>query len=176
MTLVRLVTCMLSPNVPRSEPLSHVTSLAVFLMGALALVVPSGYSIGPVLLLLASAALLFKRFKCSSFVLLPQDRWIIVALVAYGLVVGVMSAVELGSRGFDRPLRFLLAIPVLLLILRYPPRLSWLWGGVALGAIGAGSLALWLKLVEGVARASGFLHAIQFGNLSMLMGVLCFAD
>ena len=131
MTLVRLVTCMLSPNVPRSEPLSHVTSLAVFLMGALALVVPSGYSIGPVLLLLASAALLFKRFKCSSFVLLPQDRWIIVALVAYGLVVGVMSAVELGSRGFDRPLRFLLAIPVLLLILRYPPRLSWLWGGVA---------------------------------------------
>ncbi|MED5459022.1 MAG: ligase, partial [Pseudomonadota bacterium] len=181
MTLVRLVTCMLSPNVPRSEPLSHVTSLAVFLMGALALVVPSGYSVGPVLLLLASTALLFKRFKCfkcfkcSSFVLLPQDRWIIVALVAYGLVVGVMSAVELGSRGFDRPLRFLLAIPVLLLILRYPPRLSWLWGGVALGAIGAGSLALWLKLVEGVARASGFLHAIQFGNLSMLMGVLCFA-
>ena len=169
---------MLSPNVPRSEPLSHVTSLAVFLMGALALVVPSGYSIGPVLLLLASTALLFKRFKCfkcSSFVLLSQDRWIIVALVAYGLVVGVMSAVELGSRGFDRPLRFLLAIPVLLLILRYPPRLSWLWGGLALGAIGAGSLALWMKLVEGVVRVGGFLHVIQFGNLSMLMGVLCFA-
>ncbi len=79
---------MLSPNVPRSEPLSHVTSLAVFLMGALALVVPSGYSVGPVLLLLASTALLFKRFKFSSFVLLPQDRWIIVALVAYGLVGG----------------------------------------------------------------------------------------
>lgn len=163
---------MLSPALFRSEPLYGVVSVATFLMGALALVVPSGYSIGPALLLLASASLLFVR---APFSLLPQDKWLMASLAMYGLVVGVMSAVELGSRGFDRPLRFLLALPVLLLVLRYPPRLSWLWGGLAVGAIGAGSLALWMKLVEGVERAGGFLHVIQFGNLSMLMGVLCFA-
>ena len=163
---------MLSPTFSRSEPLYFVVSSAVFLMGALALVIPSGYSVGPVLLLLTSIVLLFKRFP---LVLLPQDKWLLAALATYGLVVGVMSAVELGSRGFDRPLRFLLAVPVLLLILRFPPRLSWLWGGLALGALGAGGLALWMKLVDGVERAGGFLHVIQFGNLSMLMGVLCFA-
>lgn len=156
----------------RFMPLSAVVNIAVFLMGALALVVPSGYSVGPVLLLLASVVLLRKPF---SFMLLPQDRWVIGSLALYGIVVGVMSTIELGSRGFDRPLRFLLAIPVLLLILRFPPRLSWLWGGLAVGAMGAGGLALWMKLVEGVERAGGFLHVIQFGNLSMLMGVLCLA-
>lgn len=163
---------MLSPTFSRSEPLCSTISVMVFLMGAPTLVMPSGYSVGPVLLLLTSFVLLFKR---STAVWLPQDWWIIAALGSYGIIVGVMSSLELGARGFDRPLRFLLAIPVLLLIMRFPPRLSWLWSGIAIGAIGAGGLALWMRGVEGISRTGGFLHVIQFGNLSLLMGVLCFA-
>jgi O-antigen ligase len=152
--------------------MNNYVSLSVFLMGSVALVLPSGYSVGPLLLLFASACLLFSK---SNIKLTSQDVWIIVILAAYALVVGGMSLIDIGSRGLDRPVRFLLAIPVLLLILRYPPRLAWLWVGLALGAGLAGGWAAWQKFVEGVWRAGGFTHVIQFGNLSMLMGVICFA-
>ncbi|WP_394425039.1 O-antigen ligase family protein [Vreelandella stevensii] len=148
------------------------TSFAVFLFGALALVVPTGYSIGPALLLLGSVVLVARHH---AVLLSRQDRWIITVLVLYGVVVGGLSFSDLGSKGVDRPVRFLFAVPVLLLILRYPPQLKWLWSGIAVGAIGSGSWAVWLKLTEGVERVGGFLHPIQFGNLSMLMGVLCCA-
>lgn len=163
---------MLSHRVFWGRPLNSVINLAVFLLGALTLVAPSGYSFGPLLLLMASASLLVRR---SPSELSRPDCLIIVALASYGLLVGLMSIPDIGSRGFDRPLRFLLAIPVLLLILRFPPRQSWLWSGLALGAMGAGSMAAWQKMVEGAVRPGAFLHPIQFGNLSMLMGVLCFA-
>lgn len=163
---------MLSSPLPGADPLRTFTSAAVFLMGALALVVPTGYSVGAALLLLGSAALLFKRAPYS---LGASDRWVILALALYGCVVGGLSVVDLGSSGFDIPMRFLLAIPVLLLIVRFPPRQACLWAGMAVGAGGAGSWALWQKSVIGVERAGGYLHVIQFGNLSMLMGVLCLA-
>ncbi|MFP3386064.1 hypothetical protein R0J92_21715, partial [Tritonibacter sp. SIMBA_163] len=38
-----------------------------------------------------------------------------------------------------------------------------------------GSWGGWQKLVEGVGRAQGHTHVIQFVNLSMLLGVLCMA-
>lgn len=155
-----------------SESLRSVTGIAVFLMGALALIVPSGYSIGPLLLLLVSISLLFLQ---SPYSLTSKDRWIILTLVVYGVVVGGLSIIDLGAKGFDRPLRFLLAIPVLLLILRFPPRQTWLWSGLSLGAIGAGSWGLWQRFGNGIERVGGYLHPIQFGNLSMLMGVLCLA-
>ncbi|HDZ49551.1 MAG TPA: O-antigen ligase family protein [Halomonas sp.] len=147
-------------------------SLSVFLMGSIALVVPTGYSVGPLLLLFASTCLLFRK---ETVKLTTQDILIIIILATYALVVGGMSYIEIGSRGLDRPVRFLLAIPVLLLILRYPPHLAWLWSGLALGAGLAGGWAAWQKFVEGVWRAEGYTHVIQFGNLSMLMGVICFA-
>ncbi|WP_447553415.1 O-antigen ligase family protein [Vreelandella sp. EE22] len=161
------------PYASADSALGLYTNGCVFSMGALALIVPSGYSIGAALLLLASGCLFLRRVGFA--MLTRQDQWVIAVLCLYGLGVGVLSSVELGLRGFDRPSRFLLAIPVLLLILRCPPRLEWLWAGLALGAIGSGSWALWQKQVLGVERAGGFLHVIQFGNLSMLMGVLCLA-
>ena len=53
------------PRLPYASPFSFpavmraYTSLAVFLLGAIALIVPSGYSLGAVMLLLGSALLLF---------------------------------------------------------------------------------------------------------------------
>ncbi|MFG6668606.1 O-antigen ligase family protein [Halomonas sp. HNIBRBA4712] len=159
------------PSKARSPWRQSVINTAVFTMGALALVVPSGYSLGAGVLLLTSATLLFEPASRLD----AADRKIIAVLLLYGLGVGLLSTLDSGLRGFDRPSRFLLAVPVLLLIARYPPKLALLWAGLALGAIGAGSWALWQNLVMEVARAGGFLHVIQFGNLSMLMGVLCLA-
>lgn len=126
-----------------SSPISLLrmyTSLAVLLLGAIALIVPSGYSVGAVLLLLGTFVLPFIR---TSVRFGRQDWWVIGVLAFYALV-GLFEAWRDGQglRGVDKPLRFLLVIPVLALILAHPPRLSFLWGGLALGGIAVGSWGL----------------------------------
>jgi len=142
-------------------------------MGAIALVIPTGYSLGPALLLLATPVLLFSRPRLG---LNRQDWAIIAILLAYFLIAAARALVDgQGSSGLDKPSRFLLAVPVLFWLITHPPKLSVLWSGVAIGAIASGSWSLWQKLVEGVARASGYTQVIQFGDLNMLFGVLCLA-
>ena len=113
------------------------TSLAVFLLSAIALIVPSGYSLGAVMLLLGSVVLLVKQ---PTLELNRQDWLVMAALVAYA-AIGMLEAWwdGQGTRGIDKPIRFLLAVPAMLLVMAYPPRLSWLWSGLAIGAIGAGT-------------------------------------
>ncbi|RBI69788.1 ligase [Vreelandella sulfidaeris] len=125
------------------------------------------------MLLLGSIMLLIKRPPLG---VNRRDWLVIAAMLAYAAV----SMLEVwwdgqGSSGLDKPSRFVLAIPAMLLVMAYPPKLSYLWAGLAIGAIGAGSWAAWQKLVEGEWRAGGYTHVIQFGNLSMLMGILCLA-
>ncbi|WFE72457.1 O-antigen ligase [Halomonas sp. M1] len=148
-------------------------SVAVFLLGTFALIIPSGYSLGSAMLLIGSLVLLVKRPAMN---LSHQDWLIICAVLAYTLV-SMLEALwdQQGVSGFDKPIRFLLALPALLMVMAYPPRLSWLWVGLAFGAIGAGGWASWQKLVENAWRATGYTQVIQFGNLSMLMGILCLA-
>lgn len=149
------------------------TSMAAFLLMAIALVVPSGYSLGAVMLLLGSVVLLGKRGELT---LRRADLAIMAVLTAYALVVIAEAWWDgQGSRGMDRPLRFLLAIPALLLVLAFPPRAAAIWAGLATGGILAGGWAGWQKLVEGVERAGGHTYVIQFGNISMLSAILCAA-
>ena len=149
------------------------TSVAIFLLGALSLVIPSGYSLGAVVLFIAGVGLLIMRALPQ---LTGQDRWVIAALLAYAFVSLAEAWWDAqGSRGIDKPIRFILAVPALWWVIAHPPKLAFLWGGIAVGAISAGSWAGWQKLFEGVARAGGHTHVIQFGNLSMLLGVLCLA-
>lgn len=152
---------------------THYTSLAAFLFGALSLIIPTGYSLGAVLLLLGGVALLFLRPPLH---LERKDYAVIAVMLAYSIVVIFMAwwGGE-SSRAFDRPSRLMLAVPALLFVLAYPPRLAWLWSGFAVGAIGAGGWAAWQKLFVGVERAGGYTYVIQFGNLSMLLGILCLA-
>lgn len=67
-------------------------------------------------------------------------------------------------------------------LLWYPlqrwPLPAWsFWGGLCVAGIAVGGWALWQKALGGVARADGHapLHAIFFGNLSLLTGLLCLA-
>ncbi|WP_242597102.1 O-antigen ligase family protein [Billgrantia sulfidoxydans] len=167
------VTTTLPSASDRTAFLNLYTSFAVFLFGAIALVVPSGYSVGALLLLLGSAWLLVVR---PTLGLSRQDWLVIAALFSYATVGMVAAWVDgQGARGLDKPIRFLLAVPAMLLVMAYPPRLAWMWSGIILGAIGAGSWAGWQKLVAEVARAEGYTYVIQFGNLSMLLGIFCLA-
>ena len=149
------------------------TSVAVFLLGAIALVVSSGYSVGAALLLLGGLYCLVTRNKPQ----FSKNDWLVLAaLVIYGLM-GVLEAAfyHYSSRNYDLPSRFLAAAIALVFVMKYPPRLSWLWAGLATGGILAGCWAGYQKLVLHVERAEGFTHVIQFGNISMFTGLLCLA-
>ncbi|MGG4773197.1 O-antigen ligase family protein [Paenalcaligenes sp. Me52] len=149
------------------------SSVAVFLLGAIALVVSSGYSVGAALLFLGGLYVLFSRNKPT---FTKQDWFVLAALVIYGLM-GVTEALfyHYSSRAYDLPSRFLAAAIALFFVLKYPPRLTWLWAGLATGGLLAGSWAGYQKIFLHVDRAKGFTHVIQFGNISMLTGLFCLA-
>lgn len=160
------------------KPLSYISFLnafAVFLFSALALVVPSGYSYGPLLLFLASFCLIIKR---PALQLEVHDWWFIAALSTY-LCISIFSNAYHGSSSssYDRPLRYLLAIPVYLLLVAYPPHRNSLFFGLIIGGIGAGVVALYQQIflydeLVWPGRSNGFLNPIQFGNISFLIAVL----
>ena len=148
-------------------------SIFVFLFGALALVVPSGYTYGPVLLLLFALMYLFVR---PNPMLIAADKSFIAALLLYFLVGVVTNFIHhLPSRHYDNFSRFLFAIPVLLLLLRFPIKLIYLWSGIALGALGAGIVAVVDFYVYGELRAGGYNNPIQFGDIAMLFSCVLMA-
>ncbi len=149
------------------------TSIAVFLFSAFALIVPSGMAAGALMLTLGSIVLLWKRAGAR----LQRDEWMVAGVfLLYFLICALTNWVhDEQLREYDVPLRFVLAVPALFLVVRYPPALAAFWGGLAGGANGAGFLALWEKFVIDAPRASGFTNPIQYGNISMVLGVLCLA-
>lgn len=149
------------------------TSVAVFLFSTLALIVTSGFSIGASLMVLGSLVLLWKR---PASPLQRDDRVLIAVFLLYFAVsAGVNLVHSAPVREYDAPLRFLLAIPALLLLLAYPPRPAALWAGLSLGAIGAAVFAAWQTLALGEPRAFGTTNPIQFGNIAILFAILCLA-
>lgn len=156
-----------------TSPVQFYTSAAVLLLTALSLIVPSGYSLGALMLFVAGAALIIRG---QLPILSKQDKWVIGALIAYAAIsIAEVLWDNQGMSGLDKPIRFLLAIPALWWVLKYPPHMKAIWSGFALGGIAAGSWALWQKMLMDTARAGGYTHVIQFGNLSMLLGILCLA-
>ncbi|MFM9434979.1 O-antigen ligase [Janthinobacterium sp. CG_23.3] len=146
-------------------------SLAVFLFSALALALGGGYSIGATMLFVGSAALLWKR---PVLALKKADYLLIGTLLLYFIVRSAIVAFHADpGREYDAPLRFLLAVPVLLLLLAYPAKPSSVWAGLAVGAIGGGVFVGWQLLAQGIVRPGGTTNPIQFGNISMLLGILC---
>jgi O-antigen ligase len=103
----------------------------------------------------------------------PRDWLILASMASYALsqLFGILIH-ELSVSEFDRPLRFILAGIALLYLLNYPPRPDFFWAGIGLGAIGAGLWALWQVVINETTRAGGFTMIIQFGNISLLLGLI----
>lgn len=151
-------------------------SVCVFLFGMLSLIVPSGYSIGPALLVLLSGYRLLQAPRELMSLPARADYPVIGAMLAFGILLLVSIALQGDHwRTTSVPLRLLLAVPVLLVMLRFPPSLKALWGGLIIGSVLTGSWAMWQKLVWGVHRASGYTNTINFGDICMLMGLMCLA-
>lgn len=150
------------------------TSVSVFLFSALALAVGSGYSLGVAILLLASIWLLWKRPKLG---LQKNDCLLIGVLLLYFLFYTTNMLFHGDpTRELDMPLRALLAVPVLLLLLAYPPRPAAWWSGIAVGVIAGAILCFWQLIILHQARPQAATsNAIHYGNVSMLLGMLSLA-
>lgn len=149
---------------------AQLTTAGVFLVPALALLFPSGYSVGTVLLLLASLLNIGAWHRCRPS---REMRWWMACVVCMGLLWAVDINAARGWASADRPAKYLLVLPCIVQLCLCPPRAGVLRLGVAAGAIGGGAVALFQNLVERSPRADGFLNAIQFGDLSMLLGCMC---
>jgi O-antigen ligase len=149
------------------------TSIAVFLFLAIALIIPSGVSVGPVLLLFGCAALLRKLDRPR----LEREDIALISVLALYFLIGTATnlAHEAPLREYDSPARFLLAIPVLLLLRAFPPLPQFFWSGAAIGAISSGLYGAWQVFSVSGMRAEGHTNPIQFGNISLLLGILCLA-
>ncbi|AYM78125.1 O-antigen ligase [Janthinobacterium sp. HH103] len=147
------------------------TSVCVFLFSALALPVTSGYSLGALVLLLASSWLLWKRPRLN---LQRQDYLMLGTLLLYFCIFTANMLYHADpARELDIPLRALLAIPVLLLLIAYPPRPEAWWAGLAVGAIAGTALAMWQFFIQDMPRPlAATSNAIHYGNISILLGML----
>lgn len=135
----------------------------------LALWLPSGYSYGAVLLLLAALASMM--LWCRQ----PVSRaawWLSGAFAAMAALWLLDVGAAWGWGSMDRPIKYLLALPCVFYLMAYAPRANWLWAGIAGGAIGSGLVGIYQLAVKGLWRANGFTNAIQYGNLSMLLAVM----
>ncbi|MGD8176245.1 O-antigen ligase family protein [Marinimicrobium sp. ARAG 43.8] len=165
-----------SSEVPRIPPLSRAVlslavSTAVFLFGSLTLIAPSGYSWGPALLL-ALSIIGYAKSRCP--IDFRKDYIPIAVAFALFFLLALCNIFihDLDLRTLDRPSRFLFAILVFPILVQYPPRPSFLWSGMAVGAILAGLWASKQVLIDGISRAHGNTHIIQFGNIAILLGFL----
>ena len=148
---------------------SRCASIGAFMVPGLALWLPSGYSYGAVLLLLAtlaSAPLWLHRPA-------PRAAWWLTAAFSCMAALWMLDVgTAWGWGSMDRPVKYLLALPCIFFLMTFEPRAAWLWIGIAVGAVGSGLVALYQIFVMGLPRANGFTNAIQYGNLSMLLAVM----
>ena len=144
-------------------------SLGAFMVPGLALWLPSGYSYGAVLLLLAALSSAPTWWRSPA----PRAAWWLMAafLGMAGLwMLDVGAAWGMGS--MERPFKYLLALICLFYLMTFQPRAAWLWAGIAVGAMGGGLVGLYQTGVLRLPRANGYTNAIQYGDLSMLLGLM----
>lgn len=147
---------------------STLSSAGAFLVPALSLVVPSGYSYGAVLLLLAALA----STPCWVHRQLPRAGWALVTLFSSMMLLWLVNdSAGLAWGSLDRPSKYLLALPCIFFLMAWPPRLSWLMAGIAAGGIGAGGVGLIETVALDLPRAHGFTNAIQYGDLAALLAL-----
>ncbi|MCE8015069.1 O-antigen ligase family protein [Halomonas sp. MCCC 1A17488] len=152
------------------------SALAMLTLGASMLALPwEGLIVVPLLLL--AAAWLGEEGQVDAF---PrrEDLLLVAAMGLQGLAwVGMLLLHGEGASGLVNAWPFALAMVALVAFARVRVRATWLWAGLALGSLAASAWALWQRVVEGTTRANGHepLHAILFGNLGLLMGLLCLA-
>ncbi|WP_186764409.1 O-antigen ligase family protein [Pistricoccus aurantiacus] len=165
----------------RSSPMASLApwqGAVLFAFLASLVTLPLGYGIWAV------AALVLALFAMLPTVRrLPLDRedaaWLVMlALVGLNQVLDAWrSGAPIGHQTTPSLPWWPFAAGVILIAWRARPmRAKWLWGGVILGALGAGTIAFDERWINGFNRADNDINAIPFGNLSLLLGVLALVN
>ena len=170
----------LNPSVRPSylmAALSVMVSVAAFIVPVASVNMPSAlYYAAVALVFLSLAALLITG---DSVPLFRAEKIMIATWVAYP----AFTAMDLWLRTgwiwveFQEPSRFLLVLPVFLLVRRVGVSQQAITWGVFAGAVVAGGFGLYQKQVLGVDRAGGGTSGLiaAFGDISLILGVMCIA-
>jgi len=147
----------------------HGGSLAAFLLPGVALWLPSGYGWGAVWLLLC--ALICVRGWWGRR-LDPATLRLALLIALMALLWGIDTGPHPGLAPPETTLKYLAALPCLAFAVAAPPRPNALWAGLAVGGIGSGALALVQRYGQHLDRAHGLTNAVQYGDLSLLLGLM----
>lgn len=147
---------------------------AVFLLYSLTFGLLSGYSYGAGFLLLTSLGYLATR---PSWDLSTEDNTLIYSFLIVSTIALTVFIIHGDQpKTLDQTSRYILLIPILLLLLNIAPRLPILWMGIVIGTMSSTAVAVWQHHGLGIPRPSGFMtSAIPFGDLSLIAGILCLA-
>lgn len=150
-------------SITNERKLAH---FCLFFTGALCLVIDSGYSYGPAVLMLLG--LLSWRLRPE---LPEQSRRFFAVIIAFSVGQMLLSGYHAEREGRSMAyMQFLGVIPIVWSVVRLKLNaLPW-FIGVATGAMLTASWSLWQVIVDGVERAGGHTYIIQHGNVGMLMG------
>lgn len=169
----------------KSLKVNHITSIVVAAFPILCLSYGKGYNLAAILLFLTSLCLLFVKSEEKTNLQILKDsrvQMIISAFVLYFSLFVLSMIMKNGDFSeVDMPSRVILSIPVLLAIIKHPPKVNWVLNGFVIGAVIAGCIALIQTKYLGLPRAfwgndsiywlKGYM-AIQSGNMAMSLGMI----
>jgi O-antigen ligase len=150
----------------------HGGSVAAFVLPGVALWLPSGYSWGAAWLLLC-ALVCARRWWGQK--LDPATARLALLIAAMAVLWGIEAGPHPGVGSPENFLKYLAALPCLAFAVAAPPRPNALWAGLAVGGIGSGVLALAQRYGLHLDRAHGFTNEVQYGDLSLLLGLMALA-
>lgn len=146
-------------------------NISAFIFFALLLPTKSGHSIAIVLVLLVSilAIPLWKRYP------LESELKVAAFLFLFSAVFWSHKFDDIFSVGLsgDHLFRYSLGILFIVSYSKININPKSIFFGISVGCIGAGVLAVYQYKTMG--RAEGFTNAVRFGNIAMLMFLMCFA-
>lgn len=148
--------------------------VSAFLLFALAVAVPSGYSYG------AAGITIFSLAGLALFRSAHPGRsgWALIGIVlAMGLLWGLAFDGWWTWTGSDFWPKYWLAAGCLLIVSAWGVRAPYASWGIAAGGVGALAVAAYQYLIQGMHKATGFTNAIQYGGIAMYLGLAawCFA-
>ncbi len=154
---------------------SQLLSLSLMTMPLCVLTVPHGSAISALIMLLLSIWVLSVHPVCIH--LNRKEKVLIFSLILFPAII-ILDVLlrELRIRYIDHYLRFILVIPVYFALRVSKPDLRYFVIGILFGAIGAGLFALYQSYYLHEIRVNGYLNAVSFGNISLLLAVMSLAS
>jgi O-antigen ligase len=167
------------PVVPAGHWLSRIVAGIMFLTLAVGLVLPHALGIGFFLVAIMAMVWLTRHRLWGRMDLTKHERLLLFGIFVYvgvWVIAWLAHGMPVGASALDRTLRLLLIIPVYLFIRQVDGLERAWWLGLTIGAIGAGSYALWQVLMHTsgpfVLRVEGTTNPIYFGGIALIFGIM----